>query len=113
MDKTTKYQTAIVELFQKYETLWRDAWGLENRIIADTGRNNFVMLSFGWQNAETYTHLLCFHIEIKDDKVWIHENNTDVMIAVDLIEKGVSPEDIVLGFVEPYVPIYTHLLRQM
>ncbi len=103
MDKTIKYQKAILELFQEYDEFWGKSGGLENRIVADTKRHAFVMISFGWQNHESYTHLLCFHLEIINEKVWIYENNTEAMIADELMEKGVSREDIVLGFVEPEI----------
>ena len=110
MHKTKQYQAAILAVFHDYDTAWGNAGGLENRIIADTQRNAFVLLTFGWQNSDIYTHLLCFHLEIKDGKVWVHENNTDVMVAVKLIEHGVSPEDIVLGFVEPYAVAVPRLI---
>ena len=41
--------------------------------------------------------------------MWIHENNTEALIADELIEKGVASEDIILGFVESEIPIYQHL----
>ena len=41
------------------------------------------------------------HIQLRDDKVWIHEDLTGVGIAKNLKEKGILAEDIVLGFVEP------------
>ena len=100
MDKTIKYQKAILDLFQDYDKFWGQSGGLQNRIIADTIQNAFAMISFGWQNEETYTHLLCFHIEIIKGKVWIHENNTEALIADELVEKGVAQEDIILGFLE-------------
>jgi hypothetical protein len=100
MDKTLKYQNAILDLFQEYDKFWGRSGNLENRIVADKERHAFVFLTFGWQNAESYTHLLCFHLEIKDGKVWILENNTEALIANELIEKGVHPKDIVIGFVE-------------
>ncbi len=68
-----------------------------------------MLISFGWQNEETYTHLLCFHIEIINGKVWIHENNTEALIADELIEKGIASEDIVLGFIESDVRTSQHL----
>lgn len=109
MDKTIKYQNAILNLFQEYDKFWGNSGGLTNRIIADTKQNAFVLISFGWQNNETYTHLLCFHIEIIDNKVWVHENNTEALIADELIEKGVEAEDIVLGFIEADAPVYQRL----
>lgn len=95
-----KYQKAILDLFQEYDKFWGLSGGLQNRIIADTKQNAFVLISFGWQNEETYTHLLCFHIEIINGKVWVLENNTEALIVDELIEKGIASEDIVLGFIE-------------
>lgn len=101
MEKTIKYRNAILDLFQEYDKFWGHSGGLQNRIIADIQHNAFVMISFGWQNEEKYTHLLCFHIEIINGKVWVHENNTEALIADELIEKGVDAGDIILGFIEP------------
>jgi hypothetical protein len=97
-DKSKAYQKIIIDLLQEYDTHWGSIEGMKNKIVADTKTNTFVFMTYGWQNRETYTHLLCFHLEIIEDKVWIHENNTDAMIAIDLIQKGVNPEDIVIGF---------------
>jgi XisI protein len=109
MDKTIKYQHAILELFKEYDKFWGHSGGLQNRIIADTQQNAFVMIAFGWQNEESYVHLLCFHIEIINGKVWVHENNTEAMIVNELVEKGVAEEDIILGFIESEASIYQHL----
>ncbi len=97
-NKTKEYQAIIINLLQDYDTHWGNIEGLKNRIIADIETNTFVFLTYGWQNSETYTHLLCFHLEIIEGTIWIHENNTDAMIVIDLIQKGVAPEDIVIGF---------------
>ena len=61
MEKTLKYQKAVLNLLEEYDKFWGNSGGLVNRIIADTKQNSFVLISFGWQNEEIYTHLLCFH----------------------------------------------------
>ncbi|KAF3885538.1 hypothetical protein DA73_0400008760 [Tolypothrix bouteillei VB521301] len=38
------------------------------------------------------------HLEIKDSKIWIQHDGTEVGIATLLLEQGVPKEDIVLGF---------------
>jgi hypothetical protein len=107
MDKIVKYQNAIISLFQEYDDFWGNSNGLKNHIIIDKERNSFAMVTMGWQNPNSYAHLLCFHIEIIDGKIWIHENNTEAMIADELVEKGVARKDIVLGFVEPVARAYS------
>ncbi len=107
MDKIVKYQNTIISLFKEYDNFWGNSGGLKNHIIADKERNDFVMIATGWQNPNKYAHLLCFHISIIDGKVWIHENNTEAMIANELVEKGIAQKDIVLGFVEPTARAYS------
>ncbi|HAK77820.1 MAG TPA: XisI protein [Runella sp.] len=46
------------------------------------------------------------HFDIKDDKIWIQQNWTDLLIDEGLIRKGVQKEDIVLGFLPPYAREY-------
>ena len=107
MDKTIKYKKAILKLFHEYDQFWGKTGGLENRVVVDAKKQNYLFVSFGWQHPESYTHLLCFHVEIIADKVWIHENNTEALLADELVQKGVARTDIILGFVEPEVRIYT------
>jgi hypothetical protein len=38
------------------------------------------------------------HIDIKADKVWLQNDNTDANIAQQLVMKGISQTQIVLGF---------------
>lgn len=109
MDKTIKYQQAILSLFEEYDKFWGHSGGLQNRIIADTRQNAFALIAFGWQNEDTYTHLLCFHLEIIGGKVWVRENNTEALIVNELVEKGVASEDIILGFLGSEAQIYPHL----
>ena len=45
--------------------------------------------------------------EINNGKVWIQEDNTDLVIADDLERAGIPKSDIVLGFQPPSVRPYT------
>lgn len=47
------------------------------------------------------------HLDIKDEKIWIQRNMTDIQIAEELTEMGVPKEDIVLGLQPFYQRQYT------
>jgi hypothetical protein len=42
------------------------------------------------------------HIDIKDEKIWIQRNNTEINLADRLVEMGVVKEHIVIGFQSPF-----------
>lgn len=51
----------------------------------------------GWQKGRRVYHTM-MHFDIIDEKVWIQVNNTDRDLTAELINLGVSQEDIVLAF---------------
>ncbi|MHC5829213.1 MAG: element excision factor XisI family protein [Nostoc sp.] len=44
---------------------------------------------------------------MKDDKVWIQNDNTEVGIANELVDRGIPKKDIVLGYKAPYLRGFT------
>ena len=47
------------------------------------------------------------HVELRGDKVWLQCDNTDLVVAEDLVAAGIPKGSIVLGFREPEVRQYT------
>ncbi len=43
------------------------------------------------------------HLDIKNEKVWIQINNTELDIGQALVEMGIAKEDIVIGFQPVYI----------
>ena len=54
-------------------------------------------MALGWERARRPRRVV-IHLEIINGKVWIQEDNTDVIIAEDLELAGIPKSDIVLGF---------------
>lgn len=99
MDKITQYQQIILSLLQDYAAIKKTLTpGITAQLIIDRENHHYQLLSIGWHNNR-FTYTIAFHFDIIDGKVWIQQNNTDALIADELVEKGVSREDIVLGFV--------------
>ena len=107
MDKTTQYELIILELLSEYADFWGSDNGIKRRVIADKNNHTYQLISYGWQEGKRYVHNIAFHLEIINNKIWIHQNNTEAMIADELMEKGVAKNDIVLGFIHDNERIYT------
>ncbi|MDZ7876160.1 MAG: element excision factor XisI family protein [Saprospiraceae bacterium] len=50
---------------------------------------------------DRHVHYTVFHFEIKGNKVWVHENRTDVNIEGELVDAGISLKDILSGLDHP------------
>lgn len=98
MDKIAFYQTCIIDVLERYEKIKVYGDGeLELELVIDKERNRYLILVIGW-NKYKRIHNLIMHIDIKDGKVWIQEDSTDISVVDLLVNKGIPKEDIVLAY---------------
>jgi XisI protein len=63
-------------------------------------------LDIGW-SGDKYLHTTPIHISLIDNKIWIQYDDTEEGVVTELMEAGVSKENIVLGFRHPRVRQHT------
>ena len=107
MYKITKYQNIIVDYLTEFANFGSIRSGIEKEVIADRERNHFQFVTTGWQDRSNFVYIVGLHLDIKDGKVWIWQNNTDAFVGDDLVERGIPKSDIVLAFHAPQERQYT------
>ena len=73
----------------------------EIQLLFDKERHHYQVLNIGWKNQKRVYGII-IHIDLKDEKIWIQRDGTEIGIANQLIAAGVPKKDIVLGFHAPY-----------
>ena len=100
-NKIEQYERIIVATLNEYADAFNQQKnGVEAKVIADYAGKHFQLLNCGWRN-DAYQFYVIFHFDILNDKIWVQENRTDVLIARELVEKGIDKKDIVLGLQFP------------
>lgn len=74
---------------------------IEIKMVFDTECDHYQLVNVGWQNGRR-VYGCVLHIDIKDGKLWIQHNGTEIYIVEELVKLGVPKEYIVLGFQPPY-----------
>lgn len=98
MDKKIKKYQQVLEAFLQEEADSKTIPGIEFQVITDTRNNHFQLVETGWYEKQ-FIHSVIFHFQIKPDgKIWLLANNTDMLVAEELVKKGVPASDIVIGF---------------
>lgn len=99
MDKVIRYQNVIISLLEELAAHpYANAPGIERQVVTDSVHHHYQLLNVGWHRGRfAYSPLL--HFDLRDGKVWVQQNGTELEIADELIARGVQAEDIVLGFV--------------
>jgi XisI protein len=100
MGRVNEYRKAVEEILLGYTALPYEKDTIRNRLFFDQNTDSFLLLAMGWEGYRRIHH--CFvHIELIEDKVWIHFDGTEIGIAKELVDKGIPKEHIVLAFQSP------------
>lgn len=106
MDTLNRYRDLIESILTRLASYPRRLDECEYRTLFDRKSDSYLLLRLGWEKNRRIHHAI-IHLEIINHKIWIQENNTDLLIADELEEAGVPKTDIVLGFQHPSYRQYT------
>ncbi|NEP13347.1 MAG: XisI protein [Symploca sp. SIO2C1] len=108
MDKLEKYRLIIRQLLNSHATLEanKKEEEIECQLIFDTEHDHYQLLDIGWDGLKR-VYNCSIHFDIKDGKIWIQRNMTEADLAQDLVEMGITKEDIILGLHPSYKRPYT------
>lgn len=102
MDKITLYKKAIKEILEVLASrIPVNRPTLKKHLVIDDSKNEYILVSLGPNEAKYYYNVLV-HLEIKDGKILIHEENIDPTIYERLMDKGIAEKDIVPVYLQNY-----------
>ncbi|MEL7039011.1 MAG: XisI protein [Cyanobacteria bacterium J06592_8] len=106
MDKLEYYRSCIQTLLEKYSEFQHRNEDVENQLFFDSIRDHYQLMRVGWKGLQRVYYTV-LHFDIKDEKIWLQHNATDIDMGQELIKMGIPQEDIVLGLHPPYKRPYT------
>lgn len=106
MEKLELYRQSVQALLTKYAQECSSSENVEVQLIFDLLHDRYLIVDVGWDEYDRIYNCV-MHLDIKNNKIWIQQNMTDIQIAEKLVEMGIPREDIVLGLQPPYKRQYT------
>jgi len=106
MAKVELYRQYIQDIIRKHSSHPSSHGDVELQTIFDTTNDHYQLVHTGWHDAHRQYGCL-MHIDIKDGKIWIQHDGTEIGVANELVEMGVPKDDIVLAYHAPYQRKYT------
>ncbi len=97
MDTLEAYRWLIYQTLSDYASIPYSHGQINSIVIESIDRNHFMIVKEGW-NSEQHIHHCLVHVQIKNDKIWIHFDGTEDSITETLVAAGVPKDKIVLAF---------------
>src|SRR5689334_16066425 len=73
---------------------------VDTLLIEDRVQNAFLLMRVGWHERKRVNNTVIF-ARVKDGKIWIEDDNTELSFFDELVKAGVPKSDIVLAFQPP------------
>lgn len=106
MDRLAEYRQIVRTFLMEYSKTKPINGEIEVQVLCDTEHDHYQLVDLGWDgHHRIYSCLI--HLDIRNGKIWIQRNQTDELIAENLVLMGVAREDIVLGLQPPYSRQFT------
>ncbi|MGB5967336.1 MAG: XisI protein [Spirulinaceae cyanobacterium] len=106
MDILDKDRQIIYKALKYYADLPYWCQDVKTEVIVSEDKRHYLLLSWGWE-PERRLHGCIVHIEIIENKIWIHQDGIEDGIANDLVEAGIPKNRIVLAFHPPEIRPHT------
>jgi XisI protein len=96
----------VVQSILKHHVAHRLNSQTEVHLIFDKERDRYQLLHLGWDDLIRVFGCIIY-VEIKEGKIWIERDGTEIGVANELVEAGIPKQDIVLAFKAPYKRKFT------
>ena len=108
MDTQDTYRDVIRQVLTRHVKEAPPEPGIETLAICDERGGHYMLVELGWQPPKRIYNVV-FHLRFRDGKIWVEQDWTERGVVRDLLEAGVPPEQIELGFQPPEMRPYTEL----
>ncbi len=97
MDRINEYRQIVRDFLSDFAKNDDNA-----QLIFDTDHDSYLVVHNEWRN-DYRIYGCAMHLDIIAGQIWLQHNSTEIYIDRELIQRGVSPQDIILGFRSPSI----------
>lgn len=101
-----EFRAIIKRVIGEYAQFKPSIGEIDVETVFDENSDHYEMLYIGWEGKKRI-HGTVIHIDIRDEKIWIHHDGTESGVAEDLVAAGVPRDHIVLGWHSPELRKHT------
>jgi hypothetical protein len=97
-NRLEQYRQIVIQILMRQVGLPVIGGEIQTVPIFDREGDHYQLLDIGWDQDGRRVFQSIVPVDLIDGKVWIQENMTDLDIAKVLVQEGIQPSQIVLGF---------------
>jgi predicted transcriptional regulator len=101
MDKVKKYRQILKSVTEKHAKMYSPMQNVSSSAVCDFEKNNYFLIDF---DSNEKKHYIVFHLRLENGKIFVLQDGIEYGIKEDLVEAGISPQEIILNFQGTFQP---------
>ena len=106
MGTIDNYRRIIQNIITEYAQFGTESSDVEMESVFDIAQDHYELIRVGWRGLDR-VHSVIIHVDIRDDKVLVQRDGTEVGVAEEMVRAGIPRERIVLAFKPPDIRPHT------
>ena len=106
MDRTSEFRAIVKRVLTEVAGMMPSEDQVRTELICDDSEGHFQLGQVGWEGDRRVDDIY-LHVDVREDKVWIQHDGTDLRLAEMLVKGGIPQNCIVLAFHRPDLRKYT------
>lgn len=102
MDKQLRNFQIVLDYVQSFKDWSSRDESVEYHLVTDKEHGHIQLFNTYFNEDNRFRFHVVFHFIIKTDgKIWVLVNNTEIEVGIELMKRGISNQEIVVGFIPP------------
>lgn len=98
MDRIETYRQILQNIVRRHAKFQPANGEIKTHAVIDNENGDYLVIDSGWNEKGRRIYDVVLHFRLQDTTVHIERNNTDAEIIQELLEAGISKDDIILAF---------------
>jgi XisI protein len=98
MDRINEYRQIVCKFLSDFVAEYDN----NGQLILDLSHDRYLVMHNEWRD-EDRIYGCAMQLDIIESQIWIQHNSTEIYVDRELIQRGVLPQDIILGFRSPSI----------
>jgi hypothetical protein len=96
VDRLEQYRSTIEMVLAENTVIPYANCQIDFQLVFDRERDHYLVLQIGKDHTGKRVHGILIHVDILDGKIWVQRDGTEYGVARQLLDEGVSPDDVIL-----------------
>ena len=98
MDRIENYRRILQQVVERHAQFQPANGAIKTHAVCDRAGDEYMVIDSGWNEKNQRIYDVVLHFRLQEGAVHVERDNTDAEVIRELLELGISKDDIILAY---------------